>query len=183
MDTIKKTLTILVLSLLAIFTLTLISCSGEKHLELADKHIEKAKQKGAFVKVDTTYSYIYRTDTLYKNGKIVTITNTIIDSVAYQVVNTVTVPKHLDRQERKALKDSLKHVENMYSLETKRLNKLARQNVALTKELRKGTNKQIQQNIKQARIEARGNSIKWYDWIGLGLIIGLCGFIFFKYML
>lgn len=179
----RKNLEILIISLLAILTLVLISCSGEKHLSYAQKHIEKAKKKGAFVKADTAYSYIYRTDTLYKDGKIVEITNTIIDSVPYKVVNTVTVPKHLSYQERKALKDSLEHVERMYQLETKRLDKLAKRNTELEKELRKGSKQQIKQNIKLAKFAKQtslASTLKVFGWLALAVI---CIIILLKFIL
>lgn len=161
--------------------LLIASCSAEKHLELAEKHTQKAIEKGAVIKSDTAYTYIYRTDTLIKDGKVVLVPK--IDSIPYQVTNTVQVVKHLSRQERKALKDSMDHAEKMYKLETKRLDKLAKRNVSLTKELRKRTNALVKQNIKLAKVEKRGGFNQTLKIIGLLCTIVAVIFLIFREIL
>ena len=58
------------------------SCSAERHLKIADKHIQKALSKGAKIDVDTAYTYIYKTDTIYDETiNEVRFIETVFDSV------------------------------------------------------------------------------------------------------
>lgn len=161
------TLVYLLSGLLTLFFMSL-GCSGPTHLEIADKHIAKAKEKGSFVVSDTLYKYIYQTDTLYKEGKVISITKKVVDSIPYAVTNTTVIYKHLSRQERKALKDSLNHAENMYALETKRSSKLAKTNVELQNKLSKRLKQEYKQNTKQTKADKR----TWLDSL-LYVIIAL----------
>lgn len=96
------------------------SCSAERHLKIADKHIQKALSKGAKIDVDTAYTYIYKTDTIYDEtiNEVIFI-ETVFDSVPYLVTRKVYVP--MSRQERLMYRDSLSHIRKLYELETKRV--------------------------------------------------------------
>ncbi len=96
------------------------SCSAERHLKIADKHIQKALSKGAKIDVDTAYRYIYKTDTIYDETiNEVRFIETVFDSVPYLVTRRVYVP--MSRQERLMYRDSLSHIRKLYELETKRV--------------------------------------------------------------
>jgi hypothetical protein len=96
------------------------SCSAERHLKIADKHIQKALSKGAKIDVDTAYTYIYKTDTIYDETiNEVRFIETVFDSVPYLVTRKVYVP--MSRQERLMYRDSLSHIRKLYELETKRV--------------------------------------------------------------
>jgi ABC-type Na+ efflux pump permease subunit len=96
------------------------SCSAERHLKIADKHIQKALSKGAKIDVDTAYRYIYKTDTIYDETiNEVRFIETVLDSVPYLVTRRVYVP--MSRQERLMYRDSLSHIRKLYELETKRV--------------------------------------------------------------
>jgi hypothetical protein len=96
------------------------SCSAERHLKIADKHIQKALSKGAKIDVDTGYRYIYKTDTIYDETiNEVRFIETVFDSVPYLVTRRVYVP--MSRQERLMYRDSLSHIRKLYELETKRV--------------------------------------------------------------
>jgi hypothetical protein len=96
------------------------SCSAERHLKIADKHIQRALSKGAKIDVDTAYRYIYKTDTIYDETiNEVRFIETVIDSVPYLVTRKVYVP--MSRQERLMYRDSLSHIRKLYELETKRV--------------------------------------------------------------
>lgn len=89
------------------------SCSAKYHLNRAIK-------KGAEIKVDTVYQYIYRTDTLYnENTHTFTVTKFVVDSIPYTVSKKIYIP--MSRQERLMYKDSLSHIRKLYELETKRV--------------------------------------------------------------
>jgi hypothetical protein len=145
------------------------SCSVEKHLEKAKKHVEIAKRKGAVIKPDTVWQYIYDTDTVFNN-----ITNSyetkqiIRDSFPYTVTNTIT--SGITRQERKAMQDMFDHLEQMMKL----------QNDSLKMKL-KSEDKQNKQDNKTERIETRKENKKspWIWVIAAGLL--LASILLFKF--
>lgn len=95
-------------------------CSAERHLKIADKHVQKALSKGAKIDVDTAYTYIYKTDTIYDETiNEVRFIETVFDSIPYLVTRKVYVP--MSRQERLMYRDSLSHIRKLYELETKRV--------------------------------------------------------------
>lgn len=102
--------------IILIAALLLVSCSAEKHLAKAKKHIDIAKSKGAVIKPDTIWHYVYETDTVwnYTNNTFET-RNVIKDSFPYTVTNTISVG--MTRQERKHFEDMFKHMERMMRLQ------------------------------------------------------------------
>jgi hypothetical protein len=129
------------------------SCSAERHLKKADKHIKKAIDKGAVITPDTLYKYIYRTDTLYDvKTDTYTITNTIVDSIPYLVTEKVYVP--MSRQERLKYRDSLDHIRRLYKLQNERL-----------KEAQKQKTKQVKQEQKTERKNSPARVIRNLLWL------------------
>lgn len=129
------------------------SCSAERHLKKADKHIKKAIDKGAVITPDTLYKYIYRTDTLYDvKTDTYTITNTIVDSIPYLVTEKIYVP--MSRQERLKYRDSLDHIRRLYKLQNERL-----------KEAQKQKTKQVKQEQKTERKNSPVTLIKNLLWL------------------
>lgn len=151
---------------LLILALLLHSCSAEHHLSKATKHIEKAKSKGAIIKADTVWKYVYQSDTVWNNS-----TNTfevrhlVKDSFPYTVTNTVTVG--MSRQERKHFEDMFKHMEKMMKL----------QNDSLKLALKYQT-KQNKQNKKTERtiVRQENKSSSWV-WVILAALLVLAIFL------
>ena len=136
------------------------SCSVEKHLEKAKKHIDIAKRKGAVIKPDTVWQYVYGIDTVYNNTTNTYETKHIIrDSFPYAVTNTIT--SGITRQERKAMQDMFDHLEQMMKL----------QNDSLKMKL-KSEDKQNKQDNKTERVETRKENKKspWIWVIAAGLL-------------
>lgn len=101
---------------LAIVLLLLGSCSAEKHLAKAKKHIEIAKKKGAVIVPDTIWHYVYDTDTVFNYTNNTFETKQIVkDSFPYTITNTIRVG--MTRQERKHFEDMFKHMEKMMKLQ------------------------------------------------------------------
>ena len=140
---------------------TIFSCSVEKHLAKAKKHIEIAKSKGAIIKPDTVWKYVYDTDTVFNN-----ITNSyetkqiIRDSFPYTVTNTIT--SGITRQERKAMQDMFDHLERMMKL----------QNDSLKMQL-KSDDRQHKQEKKAEIVQTRQENKKspWIWVIVAGLLL------------
>lgn len=141
--------------------ITIFSCSVEKHLAKAKKHIEIAKRKGAVIKPDTVWQYVYGVDTVYNNTTNSFETRHIIrDSFPYTVTNTIT--SGITRQERKAMQDMFDHLEKMMKL----------QNDSLKMQL-KSEDKQYKQDKKTERVETRQENKKspWIWVIVAGLLL------------
>jgi hypothetical protein len=95
-------------------------CTVTHHLKAADKHIKKAIEKGAIIKPDTLYKYIYDIDTIYnEKTNTITITRHAIDSIPYVITQKIYVP--MSRQERLRYRDSLSHIRELYELQSARL--------------------------------------------------------------
>jgi len=145
---------------LAIVLLLLGSCSAEKHLAKAKKHIEIAKKKGAIVVPDTIWHYVYDTDTVFNYTNNTYETKQVIkDSFPYTVTNTIRVG--MTRQERKHFEDMFKHMEKMMKL----------QNDSLKLALKYQT-KQHKQNKKTDRVVTRreNRSNPWI-WVILAALL------------
>lgn len=98
----------------------------------AEYHLNKAIKKGAEIKADTAYQYIYRTDTLYnEKTNTYTVTKFVVDSIPYLVTKKIYVP--MSRQERLMYRDSLSHIRELYELETKRVKVEAKEETKQTK--------------------------------------------------
>lgn len=140
------------------------SCSAERHLKISDKHIKKAIAKGAKIKVDTAYRYIYDTDTLFNEiTNEVHIIRKVVDSIPYSVVNTIYVP--MSRQERIKYRDSLSHIRDLYELQTKRLKYIERQK-----------SKQVKQENKTKRKTSPASIIRSLLWLAVACSV-LCAII------
>ena len=136
-----------------------VSCSAERHLKIADKHIKKAIDKGAVIKADTLYKYIYQTDTIYdEKTNTLTITRHVVDSIPFTVTEKIYVP--MSRQERLKYRDSLNHVRKLYELQSKRL-----------EELQKQKTKQVKQEQKTKRKNSPASFVKNLLWLLILLVI------------
>lgn len=145
------------LYLLAVLLL-LGSCSAERHLAKAKKHIEIAKSKGAVIVPDTVWHYSYRLDTVYNNNTY-QIKETIVDSFPYIVTNTIKTS--LSRQERLAIEDQFKHLERMMRLQNDSL-----------KLILKYQSKNHKQDKKTERVVVRQeNKLNPWSWVVLAAII------------
>lgn len=95
------------------------SCSAEYYLS-------KAIKKGAQIKSDTSYQYIYKTDTIYnEKTNTFTVTKYVVDSIPFTIIRKIYVP--MSRQERLLYRDSLSHIRKMYELETNRVKQKTKQ--------------------------------------------------------
>jgi glutamyl-tRNA reductase len=145
---------------LAIVLLLLGSCSAEKHLAKAKKHIEIAKKKGAIVVPDTIWHHVYDTDTVwnYTNNTFET-RQVVKDSFPYTITNTIS--SGMTRQERRHLDDMFKHMEKMMKL----------QNDSLKLALKYQT-KQHRQNKKTDRlVTRRENRSNPWIWVILAALL------------
>lgn len=143
------------------------------------------KSPKVITETEIKYEYITQRDT-------VTNTLKVVDSIPYPVEKIKEV--RLTRQERKALKDSMRHVERMYRLMARTLEdslkhvesmyeyKLDSLEAALKHETRQNrSNNRLARNenrneTQQKRIEKRNN---WWFWLLLGVVLGVIG----KYIL
>ena len=152
---------------IVVLSFVLYGCSIEHHLSKAQKHIDIAKRKGAVIKPDTVWRYVYNKEIVFD-----TITNkykeVIIKDSTYTTINNTIAPG-MSRQERIALDNYYKHLEKMMKL----------QNDSLSKEL-KAFIKTNRQNQKTERVIVRQENKK-FPWFWLILpwcIIG--GYIALK---
>lgn len=151
---------------LAAFAAALTSCRS------AQKHFEIAQRKGLVLQSDTIVTETIRYDTIRD-----TETNEIIriDTLTVRTTETRKQPVfvNMSRQERKAMQDSMRHVERVLKSEfrhertmfDKHARHLERQQKDYTKHLR-----------KQARIDNRHdrkNKIRPIQWVGLILFLVL----------
>jgi len=129
------------------------SCSVDHHLSKAQKHIDIAKRKGAVIKPDTVWQYVYTKEIVFD-----TVTNTYKEILkkdsSFQIINNTIAPV-MSRQERKALESYYKHLEKMMKL----------QNDSLAKEL-KAYIKTNRQNNKTDRVIIRQENKK-FPWFWL----------------
>jgi hypothetical protein len=169
--------------------LGLASCSAPKLYQQGLNKIEKAIQK------DSTL--VFPTDTLTKiqydtipgvDGKdsIIKITETVQLPCDFDVDDFMeSVNKKTGRQlrfERKTYKDSLKHQEKMYKLETNRLQDSLNFQKKLNKELTKRLDDQTDTEVKLAKEDTKQQKGSWFQrqmgkiwWLLLiiGLVLGL----------
>jgi len=134
------------------------SCSIEKHLAKAQKHIDIAKRKGAVITPDTVWQYKYTKETVFD-----TITNTYKeilkkDSTISTVNNTISAG--MTRQERLALEGYYDHLEKMMRL----------QNDSLGKQI-KALIKTNAQNQKTERIIVKQENKQPWAWVILVVVI------------
>lgn len=144
----------------------LYSCSAEKHLLKAEKHIAIAKSKGAVIKSDTVWKYSYSSDTVYNNEtNTFEVRHVVKDSFPYTVTNTIK--SSMSKQERKYFEDMFKHMEKMMKL----------QNDSLKLALKFQT-KQHKQNQKTERTTVRQeNKSNPWVWVILAALLVLAIFL------
>jgi hypothetical protein len=88
----------------------------------AKKHIIKAQAKGAAFGTDTSYQYIYRTDTLWNTiTKEKEVIRTVIDSVPvlHDVIKYVPLTRYQERIEYKLKRDTLRLIKYIAKKEHK----------------------------------------------------------------
>lgn len=144
------------------------ACSIEKHLSIAQKHIDIAKRKGAVINPDTMWQYKYEVDTVWNYSNNTFETKHILkDSFPYAI--TTTISSGMTRQERLALEDMFRHMEKMMKLENRKLKTELKAEV-----------KENKQNNKTARVVTRQENKKDWLWIILPWAI-IVGYIVIKY--
>lgn len=151
----KRNILIAIIWFIFVYVLMLIfaGCSAERHLKIADKHIQKALSKGAKIDVDTAYTYIYKTDTVYDEiTNEIRFIDTIVDSIPYLVTRKVYVP--MSRQERLMYRDSLSHIRKLYELQSDRVKVQAKEET-----------KQVKAEEKRKKKTSPASFLKNLMWI------------------
>lgn len=146
------------------------SCKVDHHLNKIEHHTEKAKEKGAVFAPDTVWRYQIRFDTIIEKipgtDSFIERLVPVVDSVFFTSERLVYVP--MSRQQRKALKDSMKH-------EARKLKILAKMYADSLEEARKVIalqEKTIQKTNKQDNKTERTKARRWIWWI-IAAILGL----------
>tara|TARA_R110000868_G_C10829117_1_gene759231 strand:+ start:810 stop:1274 length:465 start_codon:yes stop_codon:yes gene_type:complete len=150
-----------ILSVLSVCVL-LLSCSPQYHIERADKHVQKALNKGAVItnKVDTLTQYDTITETFTRNDTTF-ITNTVIRYITSQ-----GKIEYVTRQDKR----------NEFKLQ-KQVNRLDAKNERLTTRLNAKNERVVtRHDTKIKRIENRS---WWYLWLLIG---GVLGFLVRRYL-
>tara|TARA_R110000822_G_scaffold26529_2_gene79793 strand:- start:21 stop:485 length:465 start_codon:yes stop_codon:yes gene_type:complete len=150
-----------ILSVLSVCVL-LLSCSPQYHIERADKHVQKALNKGAVItnKVDTLTQYDTITETFTRNDTTF-ITNTVIRYITSQ-----GEVRYVTRQDKR----------NEFKLQ-KQVNRLDAKNERLTTRLNAKNERVVtRHDTKIKRIENRS---WWYLWLLIG---GVLGFLVRRYL-
>ena len=107
--------------ILLVFIL-LTSCTAAYHVRQAKRHIIKAQAKGATFGTDTSYRYIYRTDTLWNEiTKEKEVIRSVIDSVPvlHQVIKYVPLTRYQERIQYKLKRDTLRVIKYIAKKEHK----------------------------------------------------------------
>lgn len=107
--------------ILLVFIL-LTSCTAAYHVRQAKSHIIKAQAKGATFGTDTSYRYIYRTDTLWNEiTKEKEVIRSVIDSVPvlHQVIKYVPLTRYQERIQYKLKRDTLRVIKYIAKKEQK----------------------------------------------------------------
>jgi hypothetical protein len=102
--------------------LLLTACTASYHVRRAQKHITKAQAKGATFGTDTSYRYIYRTDTLYNDiTKEIEVIRKVVDSVPvyHNVIKYVPKTRYQERIEYKLKRDTLRVIKYITKKENK----------------------------------------------------------------
>jgi hypothetical protein len=102
--------------------LILSSCTAAYHVRRAEHHIQKAQSKGATFGTDTSYRYIYRTDTLWneitKENEVI---RTVIDSVPvyHKLIKYVPLTRYQERIQYRLKRDTLRLIKYIAKKENK----------------------------------------------------------------
>jgi hypothetical protein len=107
--------------ILLVFIL-LTSCTAAFHVRQAKRHIVKAQAKGATFGTDTSYRYIYRTDTLWNEiTKEKEVIRSVIDSVPvlHRVIKYVPLTRYQERIQYKLKRDTLRVIKYIAKKEHK----------------------------------------------------------------
>jgi hypothetical protein len=145
----------------------LYSCSAEKHLIKAEKHIAIAKSKGAVIKSDTVWKYHYEYDTIYnKETNTLEVRHLVKDSFPYTVTNTIK--SSMSKQERKYFEDMFKHMEKMMKL----------QNDSLRLALKFQTKQHKQDKKTERTVVRQENKTNPWIWVILAALLVVAIFLF-----
>lgn len=144
----------------------LYSCSAERHLMKAEKHIAIAKSKGAVIKSDTVWKYYYQSDTVYnKETNTFEVRHVVKDSFPYTVTNTIK--SSMSKQERKYFEDMFKHMEKMMKL----------QNDSLKLALKFQTKQHKQDKKTERTVVRQENKSNPWVWVILAALLVLAIFL------
>ena len=145
-----------------ILLVLLSSCSAERHLAKAKKHIEIAKSKGAVIVPDSVWYYSYDLDTVYNVSNNSYETKLVLkDSFPYLVTNTIKT--YMSRQERLAIRDQFKHLERMIKLQNDSIRQLLKYQYKNNKQ-----NKKTDRTI--SRKENKSNPWAWVSLAAIALL-------------
>lgn len=100
----------------------LTSCTASYHVRRAQHHIQKAQSKGAAFGTDTSYKYIYRTDSIWNTiTKEVEVIRSVVDSVPvyHNVIKYVPLTRYQERIQYKLKRDTLRLVKYIAKKENK----------------------------------------------------------------
>lgn len=144
----------------------LYSCSAEKHLLKAEKHIAIAKSKGAVIKSDTVWKYHYEYDTIYnKETNTLEVRHLVKDSFPYTVTNTIK--SSMSKQERKYFEDMFRHMEKMMKL----------QNDSLKLALKFQTKQHKQDKKTERTVVRQENKSNPWVWVIIAALLVLAIFL------
>ena len=161
----------------------LLSCSGPKLYSQGMNKISKAIQKDPSLSIPTDTLRVVEYDTIQgADGKdsLIIQTNTIQLPCDFDVEGFIASNKEKSRRElrheRNTSKDSLKHMEKMYKLETDRLEDSLSYQKKLNRELTKRLDDQTDSEVKIAKVENK--SSPFLRFVGrLWWAIAIAGFI------
>lgn len=135
------------------------SCSVERHLKKAQKHLDIAKRKGAVIKADTVWNYEYAVDTIWNTTNNTFETRHVVkDSFPYTITNTVSAG--MTKQERKYMEKMFRHMERMMKLQNDSL-----------KLVLKAQTKQHKQTTKKEKVSIRRENSKVGMWIIFAVLL------------
>ena len=150
------------MKILSIFTVIIIlsGCSAGYFVQKSEKFKQKAISKGA--KYEIPYKYITKTDTIIDTlNNTIEIRTFVIDSIPYQVDVPFYVP--IGRQERKALRDSLKYSYKRHKADLRAYRDSLKQERIKHKQTEKTSRTKVRKE----------NRSKWYMWLIIGLTLGV----------
>lgn len=128
-----------------------------------EHHISKAKKKGFELTESTTIKEVVKIDTIRD-----VLTNDIIrlDTMYRTITEVRQMPIYirLTRNERRALRDSMQHVENVHKLENKRL----KDSLNVMRRVNRNDNRT---EVKVEKVVNRKS--RWWLWLLIGVGLGV----------
>jgi hypothetical protein len=142
-------------------SVALLSCKPQYHIGKAEKHTQKALNKGAVINVDTLRTHDTITTILTRNDTTYifrTVTNTVTTAGELRYITNRDM-RYERRLARRIYEDSISLVRLQARLD------------------KRSSQTSDRQNTKQVRAENRS---RWLFWLILGIVIGAVGTFFVK---